>query len=100
MVRLGVRGSKGRVNRRWNWTRGWPIASAAGLMALLLYSPHAGSEDHEPTDAALQQLLAQHSCPCGCETRLPGGGRHPECFGCSVGKTEATFIREGIAAGG
>ena len=100
MVRLGLRGSEGRVKRRWNGTRRWPGAAVSGLMALLLLpSSHAGSEDHEPAGDALRKLLAQHTCPCGCGNKLPGGGRDLECFGCSVGKSEASFIREGLAAG-
>jgi hypothetical protein len=69
------------------------------MAVLLLPSDPAGSEGHEPTRDVLRKLLAQHTCPCGCGNQLPGGGRDPECFGCSVGKSEASFIREGLAAG-
>ena len=80
--------------------RRWPVASVSGLMAvLLLPSCPAGSDGHEPTRDALRKLLTQHTCPCGCGNRLPGGGRDPECFGCSVGKSEVSFIRERLAAG-
>jgi hypothetical protein len=100
VVRLGLRGSEGRVKSRRSRTRRWPVSIVSGLIALLLLaSCRAGSEDHETSGEALRKLLAQHTCPCGCGSRLPGGGKDPECFGCSVGKSEASFIREELAAG-
>lgn len=88
------------MSSRRTGARHWPVAAASALIALLLLpSCRAGSDDNEPTGDALRKILVQHTCPCGCGSGLPGGGRDSECFGCSVGKSEASFIREGLAAG-
>jgi hypothetical protein len=47
----------------------------------------------------LDAIISNHTCPCGCGNPLPLGDRAPACFGCSVGKSEVSFIRENLAAG-
>ncbi len=62
-------------------------------------APPADAASARPEDETLRRLVADQLCPCGCGNHLPGSTKGRACFGCSVGKAEVTFIREGLAAG-
>ncbi len=75
---------------------------AGWLVAAVLVMGLAGFRAADPTEPAaaeVERLVAGAFCVCGCGNHLPGGLHAPVCFGCSVGKADLAFIREGLAAG-
>lgn len=69
---------------------------------MLLLATLAGTGLEGPAEGEAEvarRLAAGAFCACGCGNHLPGSPQLPACFGCSVGKAELAFIREGLAAG-
>jgi hypothetical protein len=77
-------------------------AIGAATLAVLAALGATGLPDppRDPRAApAARELIAAGRCHCGCGNTLPGSSHAPECFGCSVGRAEVSFIAESLERG-
>jgi len=82
------------------------IASAFVLCVLTISTPvfqvsraETINTDQDKIIEKANEILADRHCPCQCGNYLPGNPTLPACFGCSVGKTEITYVLESLEAG-
>ena len=55
--------------------------------------------DQKEITEMVHRIFSNRLCPCQCGNYLPGSPKVPACFGCSVGKTELTYVLESLEAG-
>ncbi len=82
------------------------IASAFVLCVLAISVPvlqessaETNNTDQDEIIEKANKILADRHCPCQCGNYLPGSPILPACFGCSVGKTEITYVLESLEVG-
>lgn len=82
-------------------TRKIRFLATAGLIFGVSLGKASRDLHRSPADVApaLEEVLANRKCPCGCGRFLPGNRAGPACFGCSIGKSDISQALEALLAG-